>query len=57
MDLLQGHYIVSVNRDMAFPTQPKGLEAFAVSELQFIWILNLTKLPDRQGFDSFEFII
>lgn len=49
MDLLQGHYIVSVNRDMAFPAQPKGLEAFAVSELHFI--------PDKEGFDSLEFII
>ncbi|KAH7692020.1 Phosphoinositide phosphatase SAC6 protein [Dioscorea alata] len=39
MDLLQGHYIVSVNRDMAFPAQPKGLEAFASFRLAMVLVL------------------
>ena len=31
MDLLHGHYIVSVNRDMSHPFQKRGLESLAVS--------------------------
>ena len=34
IDLLQGHYIVSVNRDMTPPSEKGGLEAIAVSAIQ-----------------------
>lgn len=34
IDLLQGHYIVSVTRDMNPPSQKGGLEAIAVSTIQ-----------------------
>lgn len=33
IDLLQGHYIVSVSRDMTPTTQKGGLEAVAVSKI------------------------
>lgn len=33
IDLLQGHYIVSVSRDMTPATQKGGIEAIAVSEI------------------------
>lgn len=39
IDLLQGHYIVSVNRDMTPPSQKGGLEAIAVSTVQMTNIL------------------
>ena len=34
IDLLQGHYIVSVSRDMTNTSQKGGLEAIAVSTIQ-----------------------
>ncbi|KAF6157805.1 hypothetical protein GIB67_038273 [Kingdonia uniflora] len=40
IDLLQGHYIVSVSRDMAPSTQKGGLEAFA--SLRLALVLGLT---------------
>lgn len=33
IDLLQGHYIVSVNRDVVPASQNRGLEAIAVSSI------------------------
>lgn len=35
IDLLQGHYIVSVSRDLTAPSQQVGLNAIAVSIIYF----------------------
>ena len=47
IDLLQGHYIVSVSRDMAPSSQKGGLEAIAVSK---------KSLLDRSLRHLFDFI-
>lgn len=39
-DLLQGHYIVSVSRDMTLPTQPGGLEAYASMKLATVLVVG-----------------
>ena len=41
IDLLQGHYIVSVSRDLTLPAQPGGLEAYAVSVEKIIYNFSL----------------
>ncbi|KAJ6792754.1 phosphoinositide phosphatase SAC6-like [Iris pallida] len=40
IDLLQGHYIASVSRDLASPVQPGGLEAFASMKLASALVLT-----------------
>ncbi|ONK55899.1 uncharacterized protein A4U43_C10F2100 [Asparagus officinalis] len=40
IDLLQGHYIVSVSRDMTLPAQPGGLEAYASMKLASALVLG-----------------
>ena len=39
MNLLHGHYIVSVNRDMADPFQKRGLESLASIKLASVLVL------------------
>ncbi|XP_050379320.1 phosphoinositide phosphatase SAC6 [Argentina anserina] len=40
IDLLQGHYIVSVSKDMTVPSQKKGLEAVASFPLALSFVLT-----------------
>lgn len=39
IDLLQGHYIVSVSRDLALPAEPEGLEAYVSMKLASVLVL------------------
>jgi hypothetical protein len=41
MDLLQGHYVTSVSRDMAVPGKSGLLETYAVSKFAIYWIFTL----------------
>jgi len=40
MDLLQGHYITSVSRDMAVPSKAGLLESYAVGTISYSLELN-----------------